>query len=215
MFRPSMLLGFPAFGWTDNFFDVTPVIRSMTIQHRLRTDAAVQSQDIGAPIRHSLGEDFRWRSFETIAVLFNRHLGDQRPIAHFSHALNGSMDFVQIGECFEDENIDAARQKRLRLFAENIARFIDGHLSPGFDPNSERTNRPRNIYAVSRGFARDARALDVDLPSLIGKTMGHQLRPISAEGIRFDDVDAGLDVIQVNFAHQLRVREIQSRRSIG
>src|SRR5262249_57071655 len=29
MFRPSMLLGLPAFGWTDSFLDVTSAIRSM------------------------------------------------------------------------------------------------------------------------------------------------------------------------------------------
>ena len=39
--------------------------------------------------------------------------------------------------------------------------------------------------------------------------MRHQLCPISAECVRLDDVDAGFDVVEVHFAHQLRLRKVQ------
>ena len=37
------------------------------------------------------GEDFGRRSFQAVAVLFNRHLNDQRLVGHAAHALNGGI----------------------------------------------------------------------------------------------------------------------------
>ena len=44
---------------------------------------------------------------------------------------------------------------------------------------------------------------------MFGETMGHQLCPIRSERIGFDDVSAGVDVIEMNLADKLRVRNIQ------
>ena len=68
---------------------------------------------------------------------------------------------------------------------------------------------PPTKTSVARGVARDGRAPDIDIANLVGQPVRHQLHSIPAERIRFDDVDASLDVIQVNFPNQVRVRHVQ------
>ena len=62
-----------------------------------------------------------------------------------SDRCNGGADLVQIAERFENEQIDAAGDERLRLLAEKRLSLVGAHLAPRLDANAQRTDRTRDV----------------------------------------------------------------------
>ena len=101
--------------------------------------------------------------------------------------------------------MDAAVDERLCLFSKNNLRFFNRRLAPRLDANSQRADSSRHKDIIAGDVARDPGALNVDVTDLVGKTMSHQLCPVRPERVRFNNIGAGLDVIEMNLPHQFRV----------
>src|SRR5205085_8803842 len=132
------------------------------VQHGLRPDAAIEAKDVCSPFFQTFCENFRRRAFETIAVLFDRHLRDQRAITDIPYAANCRIDLIQIEECFQNESIDATVEQCLSLFSKDHPCLFDRGLAPWFDADSERTDRSGDEYFCACDLSRDPRSLDVD-----------------------------------------------------
>ena len=69
-------------------------------------------------------------------------------------------------------------------------------------PIAPATNGP----SVGR-FARQAHAGAVDVAQLFGNAESRQARPVGAEGVGFEDLRAGLDVLLVDLADHVGLRD--------
>src|SRR5262249_35327045 len=175
------------------------------IQHDLGPNAAVQAKYIGSPFFQALCEHFRWRAFQAVAVFFDGHLHHQRPVRYIPYAANSRVNFIQIEKRFQNEYMDATVDERLCLFSKNNLRFFNRGLAPRLDANSQRADSPGYQDIIAGDVASDPGALNVDLTYLVGKTMSHQLCPVRPERVRFNNIGAGLDVIEMNLPHQFWV----------
>ena len=68
--------------------------------------------------------------------------------ADFARRQNGFAQFVQIGEGFQNQQIDAGFHQRLDLFAESRARFGEGGGTERFDAHAERSHGAGDKGAV-------------------------------------------------------------------
>ncbi len=159
MLRPSTSRGLPALGCADSRQPRDGLHPLDRLEHRRRTDRAVDADDgRAAPLelgREPLGR----RAVERVAVLLGRHLRDDRQIGQRPHGVDRRADLVQIAERLEDEEIDAALEQRPRLLAEVLARLVDAGLAPRLDADAERADRSGDVGALAGRAARDARAL--------------------------------------------------------
>jgi hypothetical protein len=162
-----------------------------------------------APLFELRREPLGRRAVERVAILFGGHLRHDRQIGQRPHRVDRRADLVQIAKRLEDEQIDAAFEKRARLLAEVLARFVDADLAPRLDADAQRPDRAGHVGALARRAARDARPFDVDRDQRVGQTERPELDPVGAEGIGLDDVGAGADVILVDFLDELRPRQVQ------
>ena len=179
------------------------------LEHRRGTDGAVDA-DHGRATPFELGsEALGRRAVERVAVLFGRHLRDDRQVGDLARRVDGGADFVQIAERFQDEQIDAALDERLGLFAKVLARLVDTRLAPWLDPDAERADRPGDVGILPCRAAGDSHAFDVDGVKLLAQAERPELDAIGAECIRLEDVGAGAHVFLVHGEHDLRLREVQ------
>ena len=184
-------------------------------EHRRRTDAAVQPDDVGAPALELGHEGLRRRAVARVAVLLGRHLRDDRQVADRADGANRGADLVDVAEGLEHEEVDAALEERARLFGEVLLRLVDAGLPPRLDADPERTDRAGDPGLILRGVARDARALDVDGVHLVGQAEVTQLDAVGAEGVRLDDVGAVAHVGLVDLGDQVGLREVQLVEASG
>ena len=144
-----------------------------------------------------------------MAVVFRRHLCDDRQVAHAADGANRRADLVDVAKRLEHEEIDATVDERAGLLAKMLFRLVHARPSPRLDTNAERADRAGDIGVVARRMPRDLRPLDVDRAHLIAQTEGRQLDPVRAERIRLEDVGAGLRIGLVDLCHQVGLRQVQ------
>ena len=94
----------------------------------------------GAAFLEFWSEALRRRAILRIAVLFGRHLGDDRQVGHRADGVDGRADLVEVAKGFEDEQIDPAREKGFGLLAEVVACLVHAGLAPGLDPDAQRSD---------------------------------------------------------------------------
>ena len=109
---------------------------------------------VGAAPLELRRELLRRRAVERVAVLFGRHLRDDRQVRHAAHGVDRGADLVQVAERLEDEQVDAAVGERLRLLAEILARLVDAGLAPRLDADAERPDRAGDVGLLARRRAR-------------------------------------------------------------
>ena len=118
-------------------------------------------------LRH---ERLRRHAVQRVAVVFRRHLRDDRQVAHAADGANRRADLVDVAKRLEHEQIDATVDERRGLLAEMLFRLVDAGLAPRLDANAERADRAGDVGVVARRVPRDLRPLDVDRAHLIGQT---------------------------------------------
>ena len=179
------------------------------VEHRCRTDGTVDADHRRAALLELRRELLGRRAVERVAVLLGRHLRDDRDVRHAPHGIDRRADFVQIAERLEDEEIDAAVGKRLRLLAEIVARLVDAGLAPRLDADAERSDGAGDVRLLARSVPRDFRRLLVDRVQPIGEAERSELDAVRAERVGLDDVGARADVLLVHFSDQVRLRQVQ------
>ena len=179
------------------------------VEHRRRADGAVDADDRRAAPLELGREALRRRAVERVAVLLGRHLRDDRQVADAAHRVDRGAHLVQVAERLEDEQVDAAVDQRLRLLAEVLARLVDAGLAPGLDADAERADRAGDVGLLARRVARNPRPLFVDRVQPVGEAERSELDAVRAEGVGFDHVRAGADVLLVHLGHQIRLGDVQ------
>ncbi len=179
------------------------------LEHRRRTDAAVEPDDIRSPALELGHERLRRRAVARVAIFLGRHLGNDRQVADRAHATNGSADLVDVAEGLEHEQVDAAVDEGTRLLGEILLRFVNASLPPGLDANAKRADRARDPGLLFGGTARQPRALEIDRVHLVRQAEVAQLDAVRAEGVGFDHVRAIADVGLVDLGDEIRLGKVQ------
>ena len=179
------------------------------LEHRGRPDAAVQADDGGALFFELLNEKLGGRAVQGVAILFRRHLRDNRERRQAAHRTDGGTDLVQIAESLEHEQVDAAFEERRRLLAEVRLCFVDARLSPGFDTYAERPDRASDERLIVGRPPREPGSLGVDFRRPIRQTEGRELDSIRTEGVGLDDVGARPHVRVVHFGDEIRLGQVE------
>ena len=135
-----------------------------------RSDAAIDADDIGAPSLHVGGKLLGRRPIESVAVIFDRHLRNDRQRRHAPDRADRRAHLVQVSEGFEDEQIDLAVEQCLRLFAKHRLGFVEAGLAPGLDAYAERTDRARDVGLPARRSTCEAGTFGVDFVYLVGQS---------------------------------------------
>ena len=138
------------------------------LENRLRTDRAIEADDVGAPRVERAHDVLRRRAVRRETVGADRHLRDDR-FARIDRACgaNRLFDLVEIGERLENEQIDAAVDEPFHLLAEDRARFVLARRAVRLEANAEWTDRARDERAIAGGFARDRRRGAIQLAHLL------------------------------------------------
>ena len=118
-------------------------------------------------------------------------------------------EFVERGEGFQDQQIDARFEQRLDVLAKQGARFREGGGAQRFDADAQRPDGARDEGGVAGGLARQPHARLVDGLQLVGESESRQPGAVGPESIRLENLRAGLDVLLVDFPDQCGRGEIQ------
>jgi hypothetical protein len=102
------------------------------------------------------------------------------------------------------------------LFRKGGARLLQRGLSQGFEVDAKRANRAGYegasgllVGELSHSFPGQPRARLVDGAGLIPQAEAMQPEAVCPEGVGFDDLGAGLQILFVDGADQLRLRQVQ------
>ena len=124
--------------------------------------------------------------------------------------MNRLVQFVNVPECLQNEDVDAALDKRGNLLTENIPSFLKRHLAQRLNAN------PQWSYCAGdpciktlRCFFREACAVEIYVTDFVLQSMALKANRVSTERIGFYDLSSSLQIFMVNPANQVRLRNIQ------
>src|SRR5262249_31977474 len=149
------------------------------------------------------------RAVEAAAIVFGRHLRDDRKTRHRAHRADRGLQLVEVAERLEDKEINAALGERRGLLSKRRLRFVEARPAPGLDAYAERSNRSSYPRRIVCRLTCDSCAFEVDVVDLVGESEVRQLEPVRAERVRLDDVGAGAQIFLMDVGHEPRLREVQ------
>ena len=124
---------------------------------------------------------------------------------------NRLMQFFQVAEGFQNQQVNAAFDQRRDLFAEmpralpQTTVLPSGSMRMPSGPTAPATQASK-LLAASRAKRAPAK---IDVANFILQPVPLQAKRISAKGIGFNDLGPGLQVFMVNAANQVGLRNIQ------
>ena len=135
--------------------------------------------------------------------------------------LDTEQQLVEVAERLEQQDVGAAFEEALDLLAEGVAHDLSHGDARGRGrvPRGARSTRPRarpSCPATSRASRASCAARRLIRPARSARPYGARRKPVGAERVRLDRVRAGLDVLTVDRADQLRLRldEAVERRAL-
>src|SRR5690242_11275534 len=186
-------------------------------QHGHGADAAIAADDIRAPIVELGNERLGAGAIEAVAIFVDGHLSHD---LCFRRNVPGGEDclvqFFQVPESFEDQNVNSAFDQSGNLLTERFAGFFAGSLSERLNTDTERAdgsgdqNRAGFLEVEGvGGFAGQTRAVKVDIPYFFSESVPGQTEGVAAEGVRFDDLRAGVQVLLMDVADKVGLGKVQ------
>ncbi len=132
----------------------------------------------------------------------------------------GLLRFREREHGFNDEQIDAntgaARRERFPLLRERGVRFLTGHLAERLHFDAERADRACDegvhrlfLLQLRRGFPCQAHSCPVNRFHLRVKPEPLHAKAVRAKGIGLDQFGPGQQVLFMDAAHQVRLRQVQ------
>ena len=151
------------------------------------------------------------RAIQAVAVLVDRHLRHDRQFGiHVAGGQNRLMQLFEISEGFQDQQIDAFFIQRRNLLAKCVASFGQRDLAQRLDPDSQRSHCSGDQRVeVLRCLAGQPRSVAIDFDQLVHTSVLRQPKRIRAEGVCFNDLGSGLQVVLMNAANEVGRGEIQ------
>ena len=182
----------------------------------LRPERAVHADGIGAGERERRERVRRGLAEGRAAVGEERHLGDDRDLRREpAHGADRLGRFEQAPEGLEQHEVDARLEQHARLLLEDLAHLRQVQRAVRLDESAERADRARDENVLAgRGFPGEAHALAVDLLERVGPLVRRQLDAVGVPGVRRQDAGAGLEVVVVDFADGIRIRQIERRAGL-
>src|SRR5580700_5006771 len=120
------------------------------------------------------------------------------------------MEFLEVSEGFEHQQIDATLRQRRDLITKCLTGLFEGGFSQRFDSGSERANRSRDPYIEALGgFAGKPRSGAVNILHFVGDTVPSQAEGVRTESVGFDDFGPSLQVAVMNAANEVGLGKIQ------
>ena len=181
------------------------------VEHGYRPDTAIDAENIDIPFGEAGGKVLRVGAVEAVSILVNGDLGDDGHVgvdlAAGEHSL---MQFFHIAEGFEDQQIDSTFDQSGNLLAKSGTRLFERNLAEGFDTNAERAYRAGDPASEALGcLASQVSAGDVDVAYMAGQTVAGQAKAVGTEGIGFNDLGAGLQIVVVHASDQVGLGNVQ------
>ena len=201
----------PAFGCAAKGREVAA--RTRSIASSMATGPTLQLQPItSAPHSASFGTNVSGsepsRQLPSSSIVTWATIGSEA--AHIPRRQHGLVNFFQISESLENQQIDAAFDQRLDLLAKRVASFLERSFSQRFDSGSQRANRSCHPHIEAfGGLAGHAHASPIDVAHFVGQAVPGQAKRIATESIGFNNLGSRLQVFVVNSANQVGLREIQ------
>ena len=181
------------------------------VEHGNRADAAIAADDVGAPLLQLRAVVLGAGAIEAVAVFIDGHLRHDRQLwIDLARGEQGLVQLLQIAEGFQNEQVDALFVEGLDLFAEGVARFGEGDLAQRLDAHTERPHCAchESVEALGR-LASDASAHAVDVSQTIQTSVLSQAKRIGAKSVCLYDLCPGLEIVVMDVADQVRLREVQ------
>ena len=181
------------------------------VEHGNRANAAIDPGDVYVPFRQASAKSFRVRAVEAVPIFVDGDVRDDRNFwIHVTTREHGLPQLFKVSKRLKHEEIDTAFSQSGNLLAKRRARFLKRSFAERFDANSERSNRARDPdIEAFRSLASHARARQVDLAHAIRDAVAPQAKAVSTERVGLDDLRARLEVIVVNPANHVRLRDVQ------
>ena len=109
-------------------------------------------------------------------------------------------------------SVDAGVEQDPRLLLEDLPHLGQLERAVGLHERPERPDRARDEDELARRrLAREAHALAVDLLERVRPFVRRELDAVGVPRVRRDDLRARVDVVVMDLAHRIRVRQVQRR----
>src|SRR4051794_38733754 len=121
--------------------------------------------------------------------------------------MNCLMQFIDITECLQNQEINPALKQGSNLLTENISRLLKRHLAQRLNANPQRPNGPRDPSVKAlRCFFRQPRTVKINVMDLVTQPVPLQSNRIPSESVGFNHLRPGLQILMMNPANQVRLR---------
>ncbi len=179
----------------------------------MATGPTLQLQPItSAPHSSSLRREcFRVGSVEAIAVFVDGDLRhDRQGRSDIFGGQQCLMDFFQVAEGLQHEQIDAAFNQSLNLFTKGVAGLLERSFAQGFDSGSQWANRSRDPHIEAfGGFAGEPCASRLMSPTLSAKLCRPRRKELPPKVLVSIISAPDLEIVVVNAANQVGLRKVQ------
>ena len=182
------------------------------LERHLRTDPAVDTDDVDAGTLERLHHLARFLRAQREAVFGEGHLGDDRQVGRFLRRADGREQLGEIGEGLQHQEVSAAFEQGRDLFLECCRRLSDRDAADRLELLADGADRPGEEDRLARdlpGLARQLDRAEVDVPHPPFEPVTAELDPVGAEGIGFDQLGAGGNVRSVNFLDDFGLCEVE------
>jgi len=172
--------------------------------------AAVHSYDICLPLIQFGSEHLRCRAVEAVTIVFYCHLChyDRVPV-QVLNGLYGLVDFIQVRECLENEEVGPSVPERRCLLPEGPLCLFHGCGAPGLNLEAKGTHGACNQHMLAGGLLGDAGAGPAYFGDLVLQPEGSQFVPVGSEGVGLYYIRTGIDIFPMHFAHQSGIADIE------
>ena len=177
----------------------------------MRAQGAVGANHLDVFVfQHRRGEE--WPHIAVRGALFRvGELRDDGQAGEGADGINRQQQLFDIGECFQDEEIDAALLEGQRLLVKNGKNEIRLGMAR-LHANAERPDRAGDEHLARGSFPRFAGNLHtaaVQALHVVAKAMRSELEAVRAKGIGFDDLRARFDVALVDAENGFRLGGVE------
>jgi len=154
---------------------------------------------------------------EAVAVVVHGdHDEDGEMRGDFAGGVEGFASLVEGGHGFQAEHVHAGGGKGLDLLGKGGAGLFQAGFAQGLQTHAEGADRAGYpgfaglfVLEVLDGLAGKADACGVDLRDFAGEPVAAQAKAICAEGVGFQDLRAGLEVLLVDGEDEAGIGEIE------
>ena len=141
--------------------------------------------------------------------------GDDRDVrGDFTDGDNGSAAFLDVQEGLQTDQVRTGLDQCRGLFTEGTPHVVKRDLAQRLDKLAGRPDRSADVGPAAGLPAGNLDGAGIDLGQTPFQPVMGQLETVSAKGVGYDDIGAGLDVVAMNRGNHLRHRQVEFFRRL-